>query len=226
MALDRGTSGGEATVRTFSGGPFAQNGFLVVCTGSSKGILVDPGAGTDQMLATAERENVQIELIVLTHAHLDHVDGVGRAKRATGAPVLLHRDDEPLYHAAPTQAQWFGVRVDPLPPIDRHLNDGDTVRFGDCELQVRHTPGHAPGHVVLIGDGFALIGDCVFAGSIGRTDLPGGDFQQLMRSIRSHILTLPDETILYSGHGPETTVGHERVGNPFLVADLGGRGFA
>jgi hydroxyacylglutathione hydrolase len=219
-------SGGEATVRGFSGGPFAQNGFLVVCTGSGKGILVDPGAGVEQMLATAEREEVEIELIVLTHAHVDHVDGVGRAKQATGAPILLHPDDEPLYRAAPKQAEWFGVHIDPLPPVDRPLSDCGTVRFGDCELRVHHTPGHAPGHVVLVGDGFALVGDCVFAGSIGRTDLPGGDFQQLMRSIRTHILTLPEETVLYSGHGPETTVGHERVSNPFLVADLGGHGFA
>jgi hydroxyacylglutathione hydrolase len=224
LATER--SGGEATVRGFSGGAFAQNGFLVVCTGSQKGILVDPGAAVDQMLATAEREKVQIELIVLTHAHVDHVDGVGRAKGATGAPVLLHPDDEPLYHAAPKQAEWFGVRIDPLPPIDQHLQDGGTVRFGDCELRVHHTPGHSPGHVVLVGDGFALVGDCVFAGSIGRTDLPGGDYQQLMRSIRTHILPLPEETVLYSGHGPETTVGHERISNPFLVADFGGRGFA
>jgi hydroxyacylglutathione hydrolase len=220
------TAGGEVTVRTFGGGPFAQNGFLVVCTASRTGILVDPGAGTAQMLAAVEREQLRIEMVVLTHAHLDHVDGVARAKEATGAPVLLHPDDEPLYHAAPTQAQWFGVRVDPLPPIDRHLAHGDTIHFGGCELEVRHAPGHAPGHVVLVGDGFALVGDCVFAGSIGRTDLPGGDYAQLMASIRSQILTLPDETVLYTGHGPETSVGHERVSNPFLVADYGGRGFA
>jgi hydroxyacylglutathione hydrolase len=217
---------GEATVRGFTGGAFAQNGYVVTCTRTSRGILVDPGAGVEQMLQAAERDGVTIELIVLTHAHIDHVDGVARAKRATGAPVLLHRDDEQMYHAAPVQAQWFGVQVEPLPPIDRHLADGDTIRFGECELRVRHTPGHAPGHVILVGDGYALVGDCVFAGSIGRTDLPGGDYQQLMRSIRTHILPLPEETVLYSGHGPETTVGHERVSNPFLAADLGGRGFA
>jgi hydroxyacylglutathione hydrolase len=217
---------GEATVRGFTGGAFAQNGFLVVCAGTGSGILVDPGAGVGEMLATAAAEDVRIEQIVLTHAHLDHVDGVARAKRETGAPVLLHPDDESIYHAAPKQAQWFGVDFDPLPPVDGPLADGDTVCFGECELRVHHTPGHSPGHVILVGDGFALVGDCVFAGSIGRTDLPGGDFQQLMHSIRSRILTLPDETVLYSGHGPETTVGHERVGNPFLVADLGGRGFA
>jgi hydroxyacylglutathione hydrolase len=217
---------GDATVRTFSGGAFAQNGFLVVCAGSGAGLVVDPGAGAARMLETAAAEGVKVEAIVLTHAHLDHVEGVAAAKRATGAPVLLHRDDEPLYHAAPTQAQWFGVDFESQPAIDGYLEDGGSVRFGDCELRVRHTPGHAPGHVILVGEGFALVGDCVFNGSIGRTDLPGGDFQQLMASIRAHILTLPDETVLYSGHGPETTVGHERATNPFLAGDFGGRGFA
>jgi len=217
---------GEATVRAYSGGAFAQNGFLVVCAGSGAGLVVDPGGGTARMLEAVAAEGVKVEAIVLTHAHLDHVEGVAAAKKATGAPVLLHRDDEPLYRAAPTQAQWFGVEFDPQPDIDGHLEDGESVRFGECELRIRHTPGHAPGHVILVGDGFALTGDCVFNGSIGRTDLPGGDFQQLMASIRKHILTLPEETVLYSGHGPETTVGHERATNPFLAGDLGGRGFA
>jgi hydroxyacylglutathione hydrolase len=214
------------TVRAFGGGPFAQNGFLVACAGEGVGILVDPGAGVGEMLAAAEAEGLRIELIVLTHAHLDHVDGVPRAKRETGAPVLLHPDDEPLYRAAPVQAQWFGVHIDPLPPVDRALAHGERIRFGGCELEVRHTPGHAPGHVILVGDGLALVGDCVFNGSIGRTDLPGGDFQTLMRSIRAEILTLPEETVLYSGHGPETTVGHERVSNPFLAPNFGGSSFA
>jgi hydroxyacylglutathione hydrolase len=217
---------GGVTVRAFGGGPFAQNGFLVACAGEGVGILVDPGAGVGEMLAAAEAQGLRIELIVLTHAHLDHVDGVPRAKRETGAPVLLHPDDEPLYRAAPVQAQWFGVHIDPLPPVDRPLAHGDRIRFGGCELEVRHTPGHAPGHVILVGDGVALVGDCVFNGSIGRTDLPGGDFQTLMRSIRAEILTLPEETVLYSGHGPETTVGHERVSNPFLAPNFGGSSFA
>jgi hydroxyacylglutathione hydrolase len=216
---------GEATVRSFTGGPFAQNMFLVVCTRTNRGILVDPGAATAQALAVAAREGVRIEQIVLTHAHVDHVDGVGRAKRETGAPVLLHPDAEPMYHAAPMQAQMFGVFAEAPPPVDEYLRPGDPVRFGECELEVRHTPGHAPGHVTLVGEGFALVGDCVFRGSIGRTDLPGGDFQTLMKSIRTQILTLPDETTLYSGHGPETTVGFEKAGNPFLVPNYGGSGF-
>jgi hydroxyacylglutathione hydrolase len=229
LDVDRNTERegrGEATVRTFSGGAFAQNGYLVVCAGTQRGILVDPGGGVEGMVAVVQQEGIEVESIVLTHAHLDHVDGVARAKRETRAPILMHADDEPVYRSAVSQAEWFGVRIDPPPPVDQHLSDGATVRFGDCELRVLHTPGHSPGHVILVGDGYALVGDCVFAGSIGRTDLPGGDFQLLMKSIRTHILTLPDETILYSGHGPATTVGHEKVSNPFLVPDFGGRGFA
>ena len=216
---------GELAVRSFTGGAFAQNTFLVTCVRTGKGILVDPGAATPQALAEAARQGTEIEQIVLTHSHVDHVDGVARARRETGAPVYLHRDAERMYHAAPVQAQMFGVAVETPPPVDGYLEPGTPVRFGECELEVRHTPGHAPGHVVLVGDGAAIVGDCVFRGSIGRTDLPGGDFQTLMRSIRTQILTLPDETTLYSGHGPETTVGHERVGNPFLAPDFGGSGF-
>ena len=216
---------GAATVRSFTGGPFAQNMFLVACTGTARGILVDPGAATAQALAAAQREGVEIEKIVLTHSHLDHVDGVARAKRETGAPVWLHPDAEAMYHAAPQQAQMFGVYVEAPPPVDEYLQPGEPVCFGECELEVRHTPGHAPGHVTLVGEGFAIVGDCVFRGSIGRTDLPGGDFRTLMESIRSQILTLPEETTLYSGHGPETTVGFEKVGNPFLVPSYGGSAF-
>ncbi|MGI9180309.1 MAG: MBL fold metallo-hydrolase [Longimicrobiaceae bacterium] len=227
MAEEKQTQGsGEVIIRGFTGGPFDENGYLVTCARSRKGLLIDPGGATPEMLAAVRDEAIEIEAIVLTHAHLDHVDGVALARRETGAPVLLHAADEPLYHAAPRQAQMFGVPFEPLPPVDRHFEHGDTLRFGDCSFEVRFTPGHAPGHVILVGDGVAIVGDCVFMGSIGRTDLPGGDLQTLMRSIREQILTLPDETVLYSGHGPETTVGHERVSNPFLVPDFGGSRFA
>lgn len=218
--------GGEAVIRAFPGGPFDQNGYLVYCADTREGILVDPGATTPAILEAAREGEISIGSIVLTHAHLDHVDGVARAKRETGAPILLHADDDELYRAAPVQAEWFGLKMEPLPPVDGRLAEGEAVEFGTCSLSVAHTPGHAPGHVILVGDGYALVGDCVFAGSIGRTDLPGGDFQTLMRSIRAHILTLPDETRLLTGHGPETTVGHERVANPFLTGNYGGSSFA
>ncbi|HEX6926249.1 MAG TPA: MBL fold metallo-hydrolase [Longimicrobiaceae bacterium] len=217
---------GDIIVRSFSGGVFNQNGFLVSCAGTRASILVDPGAAVARMLDAAETSRLSVEAIVLTHAHIDHVEGVAAARRATAAPIWLHREDRQLYESVPLQAQWFGVQVEPLPEVDHFYDDGDLVEFGDCSLTVRFTPGHAPGHVILVGDGLALVGDCVFNGSIGRTDLPGGDLATLMRSIREKILTLPDETVLYPGHGPETTVGHERVSNPFLIPNYGGGSFA
>ena len=225
-AVQGGRTGrGEVVVRGFTGGVFAENTYLVSCARTNAGIIVDPGAATPQLLAAATQAGVKVEAIVLTHAHIDHVEGLARAKRETGVPIHLHPADGPLYERAPMQAQMFGVPMEPLPPVDHELAEGGSVRFGEVELAVRFAPGHAPGHVILVGDGVALVGDVVFQGSIGRTDLPGGDFQTLMRSIRQQVLTLPDETVLHTGHGPDTTVGHERATNPFLVPNFGGGGF-
>lgn len=220
------TEHGDLIVEGFAGGGFDQSCFLLRCAGTSDAVLVDPGAAVEAMLAAADRAGVSVSAIVLTHSHIDHVDGLDRAKRHTGAPVLLHREAEEMYRSVPVQAQWFGLEMGPLPPIDGYLAAGDTVPIGTCEMTVRYTPGHAPGHLILVGDGAAITGDCVFAGSIGRTDLPGGDFQTLMASIRQQILTLPEETVLYPGHGLETTVGHERATNPFLAPQFGGSSFA
>jgi len=217
---------GETAVRGFTGGVFAENTYLVFCARTGAGILVDPGAAAEQALRAARAHGIAIERIVLTHAHVDHVEGLSLAKEETGAPILLHPADLPLYGAAPTQAQMFGLRMGPLPPVDGELAEGGEVRFGGCSLAVRFAPGHAPGHVILVGDGMALVGDVIFAGSIGRTDLPGGDLGTLMRSIRGQVLTLPDETTLHTGHGPDTTVGHERRTNPFVTGVYGGGGFA
>lgn len=217
---------GEIVVRGYTGGPFEQNSYLVSCANTGKGIMVDAGAAAGELLDDARELGVEILEIVLTHAHIDHIDGAAEARRRTPVPIRLHRDDEKLYGAAEIQGQWFGIPVETPPPLDGYLRDGDQVTFGECALEVRHTPGHAPGHVILVGDGVALAGDCVFAGSIGRTDLPGGDLQTLMHSIRTRIMVLPDETILYPGHGPETTVGHERATNPFLLPNFGGSAFA
>jgi len=217
---------GEVAVRSFTGGGFAQNTYLVYCARTLAGILVDPGAATAQALEAARSAGVTIGQIVLTHAHLDHVEGIPVARAEIDAPILLHRDDQMLYGAAPTQASWFGMRLDPLPPVDGELVHGGVVSFGDCEMAVRLAPGHAPGHVILVGDGVAIVGDVIFNGSIGRTDLLGGDLGTLMKSIREQVLTLPDETTLHTGHGPDTTVGHERRTNPFVTGVYGGGGFA
>ncbi|HEY0016085.1 MAG TPA: MBL fold metallo-hydrolase [Longimicrobium sp.] len=224
MAEARGA--GEVTVRSFTGGVFAQNTYLVACARTGAGILVDPGAAAGDALGAARAAGVTIEKIVLTHAHVDHVEGIPLVRRELDVPILLHPADQPVYAIAPMQAQMFGMRIEKLPPVDGELAAGEAVRFGECALEVRFAPGHAPGHVILVGDGVALVGDVIFANSIGRTDLPGGDFATLMRSIRSEVLTLPDETTLHTGHGPDTTVGHERVSNPFVTGVYGGGGLA
>jgi hydroxyacylglutathione hydrolase len=206
-----------AAVQAFAGGLFAENTYLVTCGATGSAVLVDPGAATPQALAAAARQGARVEAVLLTHAHVDHVEGLALAVRETGAPVHLHPADLPLYGDAPAQGEMFGLRLEPLPPVDRELAHGDSIPFGECTLAVRFAPGHAPGHVVFVADGWALVGDTVFQGSIGRTDLPGGDLGTLLRSIRQQVLTLPDPTVLYNGHGPQTTVGRERAANPFLV---------
>jgi hydroxyacylglutathione hydrolase len=208
----------------FPVGPFQANAYLAICEETGRCALVDPGEEAERLLAAAANEGAKVESILLTHAHVDHVGGVAEAKRESGAPVYLHPADAALYSSAPAQALSFGVEVEEPPEPDGDLEDGQIVEIGTGKLEVRHTPGHSPGHVCLIGDGFALVGDCVFAGSIGRTDLPGGDYRTLMDSINEKLLTLPDETVLYTGHGPATTVGRERRGNPFLTGAFGWSG--
>lgn len=211
-------------VRSFTGGGFGENAYLLWDAASRDALAVDPGAATPDLLRFVEGEGLTLRAILLTHAHLDHVEGVASLRAATGAPVVLHPEAEGQYRAVAVQAAAFGVQLMPPPPPDRVFRDGDVVREGTLSLEVRDAPGHAPGHVILLhpDEGFAFVGDVIFAGSIGRTDLPGGDFRTLMDSIRRVVLALPDDTRLFPGHGPETTVGHERRYNPFLVPQMGG----
>lgn len=211
-------------VHTFESGGFGQNGYVVREDDATFAVAIDPGAGATAMADFLADNGLFCEAILLTHAHLDHIEGVAELVGRTGAAIHMHADDHALYEQVQQQASAFGLEVDRQPPIDATLEHGQVLRFGGIEFEVRHVPGHSPGHVLFYSadGGFALVGDVVFAGSIGRTDLPGGSMPTLMQSIRSQVLTLPDETILYPGHGPSTTVERERVGNPFLLPNFGG----
>jgi len=209
--------------------PFMKNGFTLGCEETREGVIVDPGDEVDELLAAAERHRLDIKAILLTHAHLDHVTGVARAKQALGVPVWLHRDDNFLYERVVQQGQMFGLPVDPQPPIDHFYHGEGPLRFGRYEVRVLHTPGHCPGGVCLViskdtKEGkdtkelpTLIVGDTLFAGSIGRTDLPGGDMETLLRSIRQVLFSFPDDCVVWSGHGEPTTIGREKRTNPFLV---------
>jgi hydroxyacylglutathione hydrolase len=211
-------------ILSFTGGPFAENGYVAVCPATRQAVVVDPGASAPRMVAALAEEDADLVAILLTHAHLDHVEGVPRILESADVPVYLHPADRPLWDAAPQQALAFGLTAPRLPDPDHALAHGEPFRFGEVELAVRHAPGHAPGHVIFWHEasGAALVGDVIFEGSIGRTDLPGGDFRQLITSIREQVLTLPDDTRLLTGHGYETSVGWERRNNPFLTPQYGG----
>ncbi len=212
-------------VEAFAGGGFAENGYLVICPDSGGVAAVDPGAASQRMVERIRAEDWTLEQIYLTHAHLDHVEGLHRVHALDpDVPIWLHPADRPLFDGLAQQAGAFGMSFSPQPEPTHAFEHGQDVSFGGCTFAVRFAPGHAPGHVILVAEehGLALVGDVVFQGSIGRTDLPGGDLQTLMSSIREQVLTLPDETRLYTGHGPATTVGRERATNPFLVGHFGG----
>jgi hydroxyacylglutathione hydrolase len=207
-------------------GPFMKNGFVVACETTREAVLIDPGDEVRSLLSFAERNTLSIRHILLTHAHVDHVTGVATAKRALNVPVYLHRDDLFLYERAVESGAMFGLRVEPQPPIDVFYTPGQVIPFGTYDVRPHHTPGHCPGGVCLeIGkqgkNGKELfVGDTLFAGSIGRTDLPGGDHDVLMASIRNVLFAFADDAIVHPGHGADTTIGQERRTNPFLIGDF------
>jgi glyoxylase-like metal-dependent hydrolase (beta-lactamase superfamily II) len=198
-------------------GAFQENCYLVAEPDSGIAVLIDPGDEADRILSIVRERGVTLQAVWLTHAHIDHVSGVARVAEATGIPIFLHPDDRQLYDGAAAQGAWFGLSVDPPPPPDRELVHGDALELGSLRFGVRHVPGHSPGSVAFVGHGVAIVGDALFAGSVGRVDLPGGDGPTLLHSIREQLLTLPDDTVVYAGHGPETTIGRERTSNPFLT---------
>lgn len=197
---------------SYYGTPFITNGYVLRDSGEA--IIIDPGEITETMQHAIKDHTVT--MVLNTHCHIDHCMANAEAVALTGAPLVLPEAELPLLHAMENQGVMFGVPVTPSPEPDRFIEGGDTVKIGAVELAVRSAPGHSPGHIILVGDGFVIGGDVLFRGSIGRTDLPGGNYQQLMDSIKREMLSLPDDTIVYSGHGPETTIGEERATNPFL----------
>ena len=203
--------------------PFEKNGFVVGCPETGAAVLIDPGDEVDALLDTIRAHQLTVKYILLTHAHFDHITGVTRAKSVLNVPIGLHRADEFLYKAAVQQGIAFGFKVEAQPPIDFYLEDVGVIGFGSCSASVSHTPGHSPGGVCLAigrnGDAgrTLFVGDTLFAGGIGRTDLPGGDLDTLIASIRTVLFAFPDDSVVWPGHGSETTIGQERRTNPFLT---------
>ena len=203
--------------------PFYKNGYVVGCERTREGVLIDPGDEVEALLETIAAQKLKTRYILLTHAHLDHITGVKRAKEALGVPVGLHQADNFLYEAVVQQGRAFGFPAESQPPVDFFYDPEATLSFGDYVVTIRHTPGHCPGGVCLIvenadrSERSLFVGDTLFAGSIGRTDLPGGDTGVLLRSINEVLFAYPDDTPVYSGHGAPTTIGREKRTNPFLV---------
>jgi hydroxyacylglutathione hydrolase len=210
-------------IRTYVASGFAENAYLIWQEGQSQALAIDPG-DAPSIVQTLAEENLELAAILLTHSHIDHIDGVAHLVRATSAPIYLHPEARLYYDNVAVQGAQFGMRVESPPAPTHEFSAGETLKLAGIDLEVRYVPGHAPGHILLYSarDGVAFVGDVVFQGSIGRTDLPGGNYQTLMTSIREQVMTLPDETKLYSGHGPVTTVGDERRFNPFIAPMYGG----
>jgi glyoxylase-like metal-dependent hydrolase (beta-lactamase superfamily II) len=196
-------------------GAFQENCYLVEDPKTNAVAIVDPGSEPERIVEAVEQSGGRVEAIWITHAHVDHIGAIAPLKRKYDVPVWLHPLDEPLYRVGGRQAQLYGIPYEEPPAPDRKFAEGEKVTLGSLELDVIHVPGHAPGHVVIFGHGNALVGDCLFAGSIGRTDLPFSNPSQLEASLK-RIASLPPETVVHPGHGDATTIGEERLSNPFL----------
>ena len=208
----------ELLVKTIVNGPFQENCIMVADAETRQAIVVDPGFDADQLAAAVRELDLKVTEIVCTHAHVDHAGAVAPLKRLLGVSFAMHPGDHPVLQSLPATAQMFGLPPVEIPDVERELSEGDEVVVGRISGVVIHTPGHSPGGCCLHfpEQGVLIAGDTLFAGSVGRTDLPGGSTQTLLDNIKEKLLALPDETEVHCGHGPHTTIGAERSGNPFL----------
>jgi hydroxyacylglutathione hydrolase len=202
-------------------GPLQVNCFLLADDKTKEAVVIDPGDDAQEILRIISEKKLKVKYIINTHAHFDHVGANGAIKEATGAELLLHEDDAAVLATLLSQSRSLGMKPVSSPAPDRLLKHGDIITAGEVSLKVLHTPGHTPGGISLLEEGLVFTGDSLFAGSIGRTDFPGGDLVTLLHSIRTNLMTLPDDTKVFSGHGPASTIGDERTENPFLNKDSG-----
>jgi hydroxyacylglutathione hydrolase len=198
-------------------GPIQANCYILGSEQTKEASVIDPGGDVDKILLALAKDHLRCVHIVNTHGHFDHAAGNGRLKEVTGAELLIHRADASMITNQGKSGGMWGIPVDDSPPPDRYVEEGDLIGFGGISLKVLHTPGHSMGGISLVTDEMVFVGDTLFAGSIGRTDFPGGDYEGLLRGVETKIFTLGDDVVIYPGHGPKTTVGREKRTNPFFA---------
>ncbi|MBW1698758.1 MAG: MBL fold metallo-hydrolase [Deltaproteobacteria bacterium] len=203
-------------IKELTVGPIMANCYIVGCNQTKEAVVIDPGDEADRILNSLAESNLSVAYIINTHGHFDHVGANRKMKEATGASILIHALDAPMLSQLSASAAAWGLSVEDSPMADKMLSEGQRVSFGMITLEVLHTPGHTPGGVSLYTNGVVFVGDTLFAGSIGRTDFPGGDYDTLIASIRNKLFVLEDNVRVLSGHGPETTIGQEKRFNPFV----------
>ena len=202
-------------------GPLQVNCFIVADEKTKEAVVIDPGDDAQEIIKIIKEKDLKVKYIVNTHGHFDHIGANKAIKDISGAEILIHEDDAVVLASAPRHSAAFGMPSVSSPPADRYIKHGEVISAGEVALKVLHTPGHSPGGICLLEEGMVFTGDALFAGSIGRTDFPGGDLMTLLRSIKTNLMVLPDETKVFSGHGPASTIGDERRENPFLNKQSG-----